>query len=116
MNEMTKTILEKLSDEVDFTITPNGRLWLATENDGDFIDPDFRTSAPLADLLEQKMVDDGWNVRIEHYAVGFYANVWWYEPFEGVPLIELKNTSATRPAALCELFCRVYSIPMDGKE
>jgi hypothetical protein len=111
MNEMTKKICEVMG--FDLHPEKNGDVW---SNALHCYNPDFRTSMPLADLLEQKMVDDGWNVRIEHYAVGFYANVWWYEPFEGVPLIELKNTSATRPAALCELFCRVYSIPMDGKE
>jgi hypothetical protein len=58
----------------------------------------------IADLLEQRMVDDGWTVILMHSDVGFDCSAFRSEPTH-------HNAHAdSRPAAIRELFCLVYGI------
>ena len=101
MNELTKRICEKMG--------------ISTSGTGKNFD--FRTSPALADLLENKMVADGWRITVQHWLGddGATMNVVnalaIHERFER---IEIDEFATTRPLAITELFCRVYEIPWEA--
>jgi len=81
-----------------------------------FSDDDFSTSMPLAKLLQQRMVDDGWHFELAH----------WIESFPDFPPRTYLSATAcnfggrkpdlifaeadTEPAAIVALFVKVYGI------
>jgi hypothetical protein len=59
--------------------------------------------------LQARMVDDGWAILIWHTESGFYCEARNKDEI-GRVIFETKDQIATEPAALVELFCKVYGI------
>jgi hypothetical protein len=79
------------------------------------INPDFRISPALADLLENKMVEDGWIVGTEHRPNKFRVLIARYSDDQLIPCVEKDAFATTRPLAITELFCKIYGIPFEEK-
>ena len=67
----------------------------------------------VAKSLQQRMVDDGWYILIEHDYDGFAISAMHPDQHEDWP--QVFNMSS-EPAAIVALFCRVYGIPIEGKD
>ena len=61
----------------------------------------------VADALEQRMVDDGWRIFTEHDSDGIDASALHPDRHEDWPRV---RDCKSRPAAIVELFCKVYGI------
>jgi hypothetical protein len=59
--------------------------------------------------LQARMVEDGWAILIWHTESGFYCEARNKDEI-GRVIFETKDQIATEPAALVELFCKVYGI------
>ena len=114
MNKMTRAIIEIL-DDVDCVITPDGEAWFSADGE-DYINPDFRLSLPLAKLLQARMRQDGWKITVTDCDSGFYANAY-RENKSGCSehfIAPSIGYSKTEPAALFDLFCKVYGITYEN--
>ena len=107
MNKMTRAIIEIL-DDVDCVITPDGEAWFSADGE-DYINPDFRLSLPLAKLLQARMRQDGWEIKI-YNAIGV-CQALARRPGETNYKIQSNPLGENEePAALHALFCKVYDI------
>ena len=63
-----------------------------------------------AELLENKMVADGWEIRMVHRICGSY----FFEAINDRDMNYFNTEKNTKPAALHALFCKVFNIGGEG--
>jgi hypothetical protein len=80
-----------------------------------YSETDFKTSLSLSKLLQQRLVDNGWEVVIrilnKNYCAA--AMMWESKDTEEYPHLIATHSidcAATEPAALFDLFCKCYGI------
>jgi hypothetical protein len=113
---MNEQICEKLGLQIGSNISSDDIVISDVCYRTEYGEADFRTDPRLADLLENKMVEDGWRITVYHWMEklpDFPAKIYFSITAADSDNVKFWADGNTRPLAICELFTKVYDIKFE---